>query len=65
MVSTLTYLKFYSVLRAIFYVAYLFGLVLCSAEAVDWAIGAAFALNAFYTPSFTEAAYMPHPLAAA
>ena len=44
--GSLTYLGFFESLRALLWLLYLAGLVLCLAQELDWAVDAAFALNA-------------------
>ncbi|MCD8087160.1 MAG: zinc ribbon domain-containing protein [Oscillospiraceae bacterium] len=42
---TLWGIGIFDAVQAVWYILYLFGLILCFAESIDWAIGSAFALN--------------------
>lgn len=43
-INSLTYISFYAQLRSVFYIAYVLGLLICFANELDWAMGAAFSV---------------------
>ena len=46
MIGSMTYLGFFESIRALLWLLYLAGLAMCFAQELDWAVGAAFAVNA-------------------
>jgi len=64
-VISLAGIKFLASIRSVLYILYLFGLILCFAESVDWAIRSAFALETLryliyiiQDPSFNRFVYL-------